>query len=359
MLTIEEPFHGAVLNYRHGRGADGGLAIRVSGTAPLRGVVRVNGAIAERAGGRFWADVVLRERVTEIVATSDGSHGHFEQRIRVLWDRHSFPRYRFSIDDNSFFLRDIAQQGYRSLFDCFYLRGLRELHERYGTRFVLNIYYTTGDGFTLAQFPDRYRGEWRDNADWLRLAFHAYANEPDRPYQYAPVEKLLADFDLVAEEIRRFAGEETYSPPTVIHWGMVMPSALAPLAERGVRALSGFLWRTDGLWDIHYWLDDERCDYLARHDALADFESGIVFSRADLVCNAVPLEQIEPTLAPLAEDPNQAEVMDLFTHEQYFWPFYANYIPEHFQRLETAIRWVTERGYRPVFLHEGLLGSPA
>ena len=102
----------------------------------------------------------------------------------------SFPRYRFSIDDNSFFLRDIAQKGYKSLFDCFYLKMLRDLHAKYGVKFVLNIYYTTDDDFNLPQFPDRYKGEWRDNADWLRLAFHAYANKPDRPYQDAPPEKL-------------------------------------------------------------------------------------------------------------------------------------------------------------------------
>jgi hypothetical protein len=49
--------------------------------------------------------------------------------------------------------------------------------------------------------------------------------------------------------------------------------------------------------------------------------------------------------------------MDLFTHEQYFWPFYMNYVPDHPQRVETAIRWVTERGYKPVFFHEGFLGG--
>jgi predicted metal-dependent phosphoesterase TrpH len=50
--------------------------------------------------------------------------------------------------------------------------------------------------------------------------------------------------------------------------------------------------------------------------------------------------------------------MDLFTHEQYFWDFYPHYIPDHFARLETAIRWVAERGYEPVLFHEGFLGGP-
>jgi hypothetical protein len=356
MLKIDEPFHGAVLNRRHGQEANGVLKIRVCGTARLRDRVTVNGSPTQRAGTQFASEITLREKETEIIAVSEGAYGRQEDRVRVLWDRYSEPRYRFSIDDNSFFLRDIAQKNYRSLFDCFYLNILRELNSKYGARFVLNIYYTTEDGFELPQFPDRYRDEWQDNSHWLKLAFHAYANKPDRPYQYAPAQQLIGDLDKVAEEIHRFAGEQTYSPPTVIHWGMVLPESLKPLTERGVRVLSGYFAPRGDIWDVNYFLADDRSEYLSRHDALMDFDSGIVFSRVDIVCNNTPIDRIVPTLEPLAEDPNCAEIMDLFTHEQYFWPFYHNYVPDHAQRLDTAIRWVTEHGYKPVFFHEGFMG---
>ena len=358
-VRIEEPFHGAVLNRRHGEQLNNGLKIRVSGRAPLRDRVKVNGKPTRRAGSHFSSEVILKDKETEILAVSQGSFGKHEHRVRVVWDRHSQPRYRFSIDDNSFFLRDIAQKDYASLFDCFYLDILRKLHTKYGVRFVLNIYYTTEDGFTLAKFPDRYKGQWQENSDWLKLAFHAYSNEPDRPYQYAPPSQLIADLDKVAEQIHRFAGEQTYSPPTVIHWGMVQHTALKPLYERGVRVLSGYFRLYNGVWDVNYLLDDVRSEYLSRHDALMDFESGIVFSKIDIVCNSTPLEHTVPTLEPLSKDPNCAEIMDLFTHEQYFWPFYSNYIPDHAQRLDAAIRWVTEHGYKQVFFHEGFLGGPA
>jgi hypothetical protein len=357
-LAIEEPFHGAVVNRRHGEEVGGGLKIRVSGQAPLGDLVTVNGVPAKQAGTRFTSQVTLREKETEIVAASEGVFGAGEHRVRVVWDKHSFPRYRFSIDDNSFFLRDVAQKQYPSLFDCFYLKILRDLNTKYGARFVLNIYYTTEDGFELPQFPDRYKGEWKDNANWLRLAFHAHANKPDRPYQYAPPARLIADLDKVAEQIRRFAGEETYSPPTVIHWGMVQPTALKPLVERGVRVLSGYFSQHSGFWDVNYLLDNDRSEYLSRHDALMDFSNGIVFSKVDIVCNNTPLDRVAPTLEPLAKDPLRAEIMDLFTHEQYFWPFYIRHLPDHAQRLDAAIRWVTERGYKPVFFHEGFLGGP-
>lgn len=356
-IKILEPFHGAVLNRRHGKQDADGLTIRVAGQAPAGGRVAVNGVECQRQGDRFEASVVLSEHETDLVAVAQQGSTRHEDRVRVVWDRYSEPRYRFSIDDNSFFLRDVAQRGYASLFDCFYLKLLRDLHRKYGTKFTVNIYYTTGDDFKLSQFPDRYRGEWRDNADWMKLAFHAYADKPDRPYQDVPPEKLIADLDLVAAEIHRFAGEEAYAPPTVIHWGMTRQSALKPLAERGVRALSGYFVKWSGAWDVNYRWDDRRSEYLSQHDAWKDFDSGIVFSRVDIVCNNVPVDRVAATLEPLVKNPDTAEIMDLFTHEQYFWPFYANYVPDHPQRLDAAIRWVTEHRYKPVFLHEGFLGG--
>jgi hypothetical protein len=117
-----------------------------------------------------------------------------------------------------------------------------------------------------------------------------------------------------------------------------------------------FRW-TSGGYDVNYMLDDDRSEWLFRNEALKDFETGIVFSNIDIICNNTPVERIAPTLEPLSKNPARAEIMDLFTHEQYFWPFYHNYVPDHFQRLDTAIRWVTEHGYAPVFFHEGLLGG--
>lgn len=357
-LRITEPYPGAVLNRRHGRMVDDGLEIRVAGIAPEDRPVEVNGVSASRNGRQFEARVVIDRPVATLIARDASTEGRDNDRIRVRWDRNSFPRYRFSIDDNSFFLREIANKRYASLFDCFYLKILDNLHEKYGAKFVLNIYYTTEDGFTLPDFPDRYKGEWKDNADWLSLSFHAHANDPARPYQDASVEKLLSDFDKVKEQILRFAGEAAWSPPTVIHWGMVPPAAFRPLAERDVRVLSGLFSKRGDAWDINYRLEDEPSAYLSNHDAWMDFESGITFSKIDIVCNNTPVPQVAPTLQPLVEDPNQAEIMDLFTHEQYFWPFYKHYVPDHAQRLDATIRWVTQRGYKPVFFHEGFLGAP-
>jgi len=358
LVRIEEPFHGAILSHQHGKIVDGGLAIRITGTAPASNQVTVNGLPARQDGDQFLAEVVLRQKVTEIVAASGLPSAGGESRVRVVWDRNSQPRYHFALDDNIYFLRDIARKRYNSLFNSPYLKLLRDLNHKYGTRFSVNIYFESEDGFKLTELSDRYKSQWKDNAHWLKLAFHAFANKPDRPYQDAPAEKLIADYDQVAEQIQRFAGAGTFAPPTNLHWSMARPDGLHALARRGVRCLSGYFRKADGRWDINYGLDDRRSEYLSRHDLLMDFETGIIFFRDAIVCNATALGQIAPVLDPLAASPERRETINLLSHEQYFWPFYPDYEPDYAQRIEAAIRWTTDHGYTPSFFHEGILGSP-
>ena len=357
--TITQPIQGAVLNRRHGRQTDDGLWITVRGQAPGATSVEVNGHEARLAGAAFEVDIPLTARETTITATAATAAADSQAAVTVLWDVNSMPRYRFSIDDNSFFLRDIVQQQYASLFDCFYLRMFRDIHQQYGAKFVLNLFFTTPENdFLLADFPERHKGEWQDNADWLSLAFHAWTEFPDRPYQDGTVEQLAHDLDAVSEEIIRFAGETVLSPPTVVHWAMTTPEMLPVLAARGVRVLSGFFQPLDGgAYDINYGLPDDLSAYIGKHDAWHDFDAGITYSQVDLVANMTLLAEIVPKLEPLTGNPDQAEIMDLFTHEQYTWPFYQNYIPDHAERIAAAARFCSERGYAPVFFHEGFLGA--
>lgn len=362
-VKIDEPFNGAILNWRHGEKMDNGLKITVRGTALANQNVVVNGVVARREGTRFAAEIILCDNDTQITAVAGNYLGQNSHSIRVVWDRNSFPRYSINIDDNIFFLRDIARKKYVSLFDCFYLKELRNIHRKYGTKYHLNIYYSDGleytseKEFTLREFPDKYKGEWIDNSDWLKLAFHANTNKPDRPYQDAPPEKIINDLDKVAEQIFRFAGQETYAIMTNIHWDL-NPSAFKPLAEKGIRVLSAYFSHGQSGWNINLGLDEERSGYLSNHDLLMDYDSGIIFCKTDLVCNSTPLDQIVPTLESVAQNPNCNEIMDIFTHEQYFWPFYKSYLPDHFQRLEKAVQWLTEHNYKPVLWNDGLMGAP-
>ena len=77
----------------------------------------------------------------------------------------------------------------------------------------------------------------------------------------------------------------------------------------------------------------------------------------DLVCNGVHVDRVDPTLERLAKNPNQAEIMDLFTHEQYFWPFYFTIFPIMPSGSRPRFGGLPNDGYQPVFFHEGFLGG--
>ena len=153
-LKIQSPFHGAILDHRHGKQTADSLTIRVSGEAKADGPVTVNGVVCRRQGTRFEVDVVLREPETDLIAVAGEGADRREDRVRVVWDRYSVPRYRFAIDDTSFVFRDIARKNYESLFDCFFLKGLRDLHDKYGAKFVLNCYYVTADNIDFPKPGD-------------------------------------------------------------------------------------------------------------------------------------------------------------------------------------------------------------
>ena len=368
-IRITQPFNGAVLHRRLKdpvvgvvEGTDGkpiALKIKVSGEAPPDAAVTVDGIASRRNGKTFEAEIELRQKTNDIVVRAKLSSNEVkEARGRVLWLKNSVPRYCFGIDDTIFCLREIHRNNYKSIFDDYFLGNLQKLNRQYGMKVTLNLFYTTSveeiltaerEQFNLSQFSDKYKSEWRDNADWLRLAFHAKREFPDRPYKDASVETLIGDYLELEKEVKRFAGEETYSPALVIHWNEIRPEMLKPLAAQGVKVL--------GAGTVGYPHDAVCREYLSKQDFLLDADSGIVFMRRDLrVLNNEPLDNIVPELEKTIVDPNTAEVVFFVTHEQYFWQFYKNYIPNHWKRLERAFGYVTERGYKPVFINDETLG---
>ena len=74
--------------------------------------------------------------------------------------------------------------------------------------------------------------------------------------------------------------------------------------------------------------------------------------------NSVPAARIEPDLEAVAANPQQRDVMEIMIHEQYFYPDYSAYLPDYAERCETAVRWLTEHDYKPVFWSDGFLGVP-
>jgi hypothetical protein len=370
-----EPFDGGIVHEQSGfpvlgtepSNPKGGhmLKVEVSGIAPDSAKLELFTADgrkiqARQGNGTFQGVALLRDRVTEIRcrATIDGVRR--EIRTRPVWAKNSFPRFRCFIDDHSAFFRDVARNKYKSLFDCFYLARLRELHRNFGVKINLNCFNTTPErDFSLSMFPDTYKSEFEDNADWLRLAFHSENLSPKIPYRNATPEQLAADFDLVAGELKRIAGR-AYTAGLQIHWADVPPDCYKVLADRGVKMLQTRGRKPDAkskkICDYH--LPDEVLAYLHDYQGWMHFESGLIFySSSGCGCDWTPVDKIVPKILKHIENPAKNHLASVTGHEFYWWPFYKHFVPDIYDRFATAFRVLLDHGYKPIWIEDGFFGG--
>ncbi len=202
-------------------------------------------------------------------------------------------KYRISSDDNILFLADITanQDTYRSIFDNPYLAIYKKAHDCYGAKVHLNLFYefdraaaacfsSDRPDFNLSMMTDRFKEEWEANADWLKLSFHARAEKPDRPYQYAAPETIVADHLAVRREVLRFAGEKTFSSDvTTVHWGEANPACVAALRDHGYRALTGYfeIYKKTGKPLVSYYAPIALTQHVGERDFWHDTEMGMTF----------------------------------------------------------------------------------
>ena len=194
MLLITNFKDGAVLNHHHGRETAASLTVPIEGVNYFGTPVTVNGAKAQHDGIRFHAELELTAKINEVEIATSTPHGYFTQKITLVWDRKSFRRCSFYIDDHSFLFTELAKQRPKSAFEHFYLAALKEIHRKYDWKVTLNTFYRNDhQPFLLKDMPDIWKSEFEDNADWLRFSLHAYSEFPDRPYTESSRKKFLED----------------------------------------------------------------------------------------------------------------------------------------------------------------------
>ena len=374
MLEITSHRNGEILNSRHGRESAGELLIVVRGLASVQSHVTVNGLPARRNDREFIAEIPLQHKINRVTVKAKDKFGERTQTIVLVWDKGSFKRYTVRIDDNSFVFTDLQKQKYDSLFDHFYLKGLKELHEKYGSKFILKCFYENAhdpEKSNLSGVPSCYRDEFEKNSDWLHLAFHAWAEFPDRPYQHCSTERLAHDYDTTTAELCRIAGKKCCTPPTNVHWAMLEPHNFSFMRSRGVKILtsSGFLSNRiivdgrietleQGGCDIGFFYEQDVARHMLQKRCFYDDDHDLFLSRTFFCFNIDTPEEIEAKIK--AEDAKgESDIMESVGHEQYAYPFYAMYLPDYFKRLEASCRVPAELGYKPVFFQDGLFGNTA
>lgn len=310
--------------------------------------------------------------------------------------------YYFYIDDVIFLFRDLCQKPPKQLFDHPFLAMLKDLHERYGMKVQLNCFgetvysHGTPKPFTIDQTPDTYRDEWIANSDWLKLAFHARKEEPSYPYINASYEEMKEDYIFVRDEIIRFAGEETFTSTTNIHFLPASYAASRALVDCGVKILGTTVgeelprdYDLTNLSKAMYerlmqnrteessWVYGKSYDFgreplpdikgynhmttaeheVTRGEARLFYceELGcyyVDFNSDGLILNSNSIPEIERIL-----DLGISEKLihiGIGTHEQYFYSGYRAYQCNYAEKTETAIKKMTENGYEPIFYEDYL-----
>ncbi len=249
-------------------------------------------------------------------------------------------QYRFSLDDNIRTFKDIAENNYDSIFENDYMALLKSVHDEFGTKIQLNVYYEF-EGFLLSQMPDRYKAEWESVSQWLRLSFHAFSDETR--YENCDYDTLRRDCELVHNEIRRFAGEKSLSYYTTLHYVACPKEGVNALRDCGIKGLVG-LYGTNENPRFPYHLDDKTSAFMRENCFYKDPETGLMFMRNDICLNEYKLEEVLPVMKKNIGK----EFYEVMIHEQYFYWQY----PHFADRIRVAIKFLTENGYTPVFFEE-------
>jgi hypothetical protein len=353
-IRFMSPVDGDMLTEYDGSLSGGTLAIKVKVAAPAGSRIRVNGIPAMYIDGLFQTDITLNnyENILELVEEKAG----YRESIKVFRLNNYANKYRFSFDDNILFLKDISLNSgrYKSIFENPYLACLKKVHDTLGTKIHLNIYYQT-EGFNLSQMTDKFRNEWKANAGWMGLSFHALQNSPDMPYLHSGYDQVKKDCVLVQEQIKRFAGEEVMGPETTLHWGEATVEGCRALRDSGYKVLAGYFNVDDDQGPVSYYLTVDQRRHIKKRFIWRDNAEGIIFTRLAAVVNHFKLvSEVVPYLDKVKKIFNPPYI-DLMIHEQYFYPQYESFQPNWGEKVMAAAKWAVDNGYKPAFYKECLL----
>lgn len=143
---------------------------------------------------------------------------------------------KFSIDDSTEILLDIVNNDYNSIFDSPTLGLLKELHETYDLDATLFLFEQLGS-FNITDFPDKYREEFVQNSDWLKLGWHGIDDGNPEESGYTG-EDLIQSYKRTTDAITRFAGKKSLSQELRVHfWYTDGESAIYSLSDDGIKGL--------------------------------------------------------------------------------------------------------------------------
>ena len=351
------PLDGVMLTDAAGEKVDDGLKITVKVDASQGRKLTVNGVPMIPVNfGIYKLEVVLDKFKNTLTLLDEDTKQ--TQSVDVYYLKNGYKKYRFSFDDVIWSLQDINEHKdeYTSIFDNQFFNLLKQMHDKYGTKMHVNIYYETPrhDGFNLTQMTDKFKSEWQANSDWLKLCFHANADKPNRPYAHVSYEQMYFEGKRVIDEIYRFAGQQVHTNGVMtLHFGDCSVEGARALRDLGYNILTGgFFWDKITGTDTRQYLDVLECNILTKYGFYYDKEEDIYFFRHNGGIQHRTPEQIVPHFEFCKTEYPFFQFKDIVLHEQYFYPEYPKHQPNYYEKMDTAISWCKENGFESVFTSE-------
>ncbi|MBQ3022929.1 MAG: hypothetical protein IJD91_06385 [Clostridia bacterium] len=299
----------------------------------------------------------------------------------------------FFIDDVLWVFRDLTREKPASLFDNEYMAMLKKAHDEYGVKTQLNAFYKTSfwygdDEFSLSDMTDVYKKEWEEASDWLRIGFHSKEEWPDYPYINADYSLVNNNFNLIRNEVIRFAGEKSFAMCALPHWAPMSREGIKALYDNGVRVSyatygkrvdfeeseaslpyghsfrllhnrkkeSGIYRKVtrdtaiaNALCSYNHIPEEAYKSCLGKYKTYKDQETGMNYmSAAQVVLNLTPIEILEEEISKFAKQ----EFLALATHEQYFYSDYYAYQPYYAEEIYAMGKIMKENGFEFIFAED-------
>ena len=251
----------------------------------------------------------------------------------------------FTVDDNIRFLKELTENNYSSIFDHPYLAMYQRLHNAFGLKVQLNLFYRLGE-FDLSQMTERFYSEWKANADWLKLSFHSEF-ENERPYETSRYEEVYRDCQRVNAQIKRFASPAALAKTTTIHYCLLTEDGLKAMADNCVFGLLGLFGEQESP-HTSYGIEESKAKEIRDGEIIKIGE--ISFASIDIVLNRFSIEKI----LKLLEQMNGRSGIRVMIHEQYFYEDYFRYQPDFEEKLRSTFAYLCQHGYQSRF-YEDLL----
>ncbi len=351
---IDNPISGAILNHNYDEDSSSpGVEFTIAGTINVNNLT-INGEQVHVSGGTFSKLVDVTETgENDFALVIKNSAGETKNIVRTYYfDKDSFRRYHFSIDDalNMFYELDVNENQWESIFEQDEFAFLKQMHDSYGSKFSLYLFFENS-AWSLADMTGKYKSEFQENSDWLKFSFHAKASSPKYPYTYASYKTAYNDFNLIKNEVIRFAGAETWSSFMRSHFWSGSLDAVRAWRDLGMKGFLGSDYYTRNHKSYYMEIGSEEWDYTHSNDYWKDINEGVYFLETDVCFENIG--DVVSFLSNLANEPKQSEIIELFIHD------YGHGIQSSIEQasINEALNWLTQQGYVPIFYDEGFLGN--